>query len=50
MLLNRRNSGIILACGICVQSGKREGSEMCLISTMKAMYEVVKEIDRVVTF
>ena len=42
--------GKIFACGTCIKSRKQEGSEMCPISTMKDMYEIVKESDKVVTF
>jgi len=42
--------GRIYACGSCIKSREQEGSEMCPISTMKDMYEIVKESDRVVTF
>jgi uncharacterized protein involved in oxidation of intracellular sulfur len=42
--------GKIYACGTCIKSREQEGSEMCPISTMKDMYEVVKESDKVVTF
>jgi len=42
--------GKILACGTCIKSRNQEGSEMCPISTMKDMYEIIKESDKVVTF
>ena len=42
--------GKIYACGSCIQSRDQEGSEMCPISTMKDMYDIVKESDKVVTF
>ena len=44
------SGGKILACGSCIKTRNQEGSEMCPISTMKDMYEMVKESDRVVTF
>lgn len=44
------NGGKILACGTCIKSREQEGSEMCPISTMKDMYEIVKESDKVVMF
>ena len=43
-------TGKILACGTCIKSRNQEGNEMCPISTMKDMYEIVKESDKVVTF
>ena len=45
-----QTGGKILACGTCIKSRDQEGSEMCPISTMKDMYEIVKESDKVVTF
>jgi predicted peroxiredoxin len=44
------SGGKIFACGTCIKSREQEASEMCPISTMKDMYEIVKETDRVVTF
>jgi len=45
-----QGGGKILACGTCIKSRNQEGSEMCPISTMKDMYEIIKESDKVVTF
>ena len=45
-----KSSGKIYACGTCIKSREREGSAMCPISTMKDMYEIIKEGDKVVTF
>ena len=45
-----RNGGKILACGTCIKSREQEGSEMCPISTMKDMYDIIRESDKVVTF
>lgn len=42
--------GSIQACGTCLKSRNSEGSEICSPSTMKVMYTLVKESDRVVTF
>ena len=42
--------GKIYACGSCIKSREQEGSEMCPISTMKDMYDIVKKSDKVVTF
>jgi uncharacterized protein involved in oxidation of intracellular sulfur len=42
--------GKIYACGMCIKSRQQEGSEMCPLSTMKDMYDIVKESDKVVTF
>ena len=44
------NAGKILACGTCLKIRQSEGSEICPLSTMKDLYEVVKESDKIVTF
>lgn len=42
--------GAILACGTCLKLRQTEGSELCPVSTMKDLYEIVRDSDRVVTF
>jgi uncharacterized protein involved in oxidation of intracellular sulfur len=44
------HGGKIFACGTCLEVRQSEGSEMCPMSTMKDLYEIVKESDKVVTF
>ncbi|OGB87739.1 sulfur reduction protein DsrE [candidate division WOR-1 bacterium RIFCSPLOWO2_02_FULL_46_20] len=45
------NSGAkMLACGTCIKSRNQEETEMCPINTMKDMYDIIKESDKVVTF
>lgn len=44
------SGGKILACGTCIKSRDQQDSEMCPINTMKDMYEIVKESDKVITF
>jgi uncharacterized protein involved in oxidation of intracellular sulfur len=44
------NGGKIFACGTCLQSRKTEGTELCPISTMNDMYEIVKKSDKLLTF
>ena len=45
-----QSGGKIYACGSCIKSRDQESSEMCPISTMKDMYEIIKESDKVATF
>jgi uncharacterized protein involved in oxidation of intracellular sulfur len=45
-----QSGGKILACGTCIKSRNQADSEMCPISTMKDMYEIIRESDKVVTF
>ena len=42
--------GQIFACGTCLKIRQSEGSEMCPVSTMKDLYEIVTQSDRVITF
>ena len=42
--------GRILACGTCLKLRHSEGSELCPLSTMKDLYELVRGSDRVVSF
>ena len=45
-----QSGGKIYACGTCIKARSREATELCPLSTMKDMYEIVKESDKVVTF
>ncbi|MBX6424079.1 DsrE family protein [Thermosulfurimonas sp. F29] len=42
--------GEILACGTCLKLREREAGELCPLSTLKDLYEVIRDSDRVVTF
>ena len=44
------DNGKIFACGTCLKSRESEGSQMCPLSTMKDLYDIVKESDKVVSF
>lgn len=44
------NGGEILACGTCLKLRGQEGDELCPLSSMKDLYEMVKESDKVITF
>jgi len=43
------NGGKILACGTCLKIRNSEGSELCLVSTMKDLYEIIRDSDKVVS-
>jgi len=45
-----QSGGKIYACGSCIKLRNQGGTEMCPINTMKDMYDIVKESDKVVTF
>ncbi len=42
--------GQFLACGTCLKLRASEGSEICPLSSLKDLYEIVRDSDRVVTF
>lgn len=42
--------GQFLACGTCLKLRESEGSEICPLSTLKDLYEIVRDSDRLVSF
>ena len=44
------HGGEILACGTCLSLRHSEGSELCPLSTMKDLHDIMRESDKVVTF
>lgn len=44
------SGGRIFACGSCLKLRDSAGSEICPLSTMKDLYEIVRDSDRVVSF
>lgn len=42
--------GKIMACGTCLKLRKSEGSEICPISSMKDLHQMVVDCDKVLTF
>ena len=42
--------GSILACGSCLKPRGSSGSELCPLSTMKDLYGMLKESDKIATF
>ena len=44
------NGGEILACGTCLKIRNSEGTEMCPLSTMNDLYQIIKESDKIITF
>lgn len=43
-------NGNIFACGTCLKIRQSEGSEICPISTMNDLYELVKTSDKIISF
>jgi len=44
------NKGEILACGSCLKVRQKAGSDVCPISTMKDLLNLVKESEKLLTF
>jgi uncharacterized protein involved in oxidation of intracellular sulfur len=44
------SGGCILSCGSCLKVRNSQGSETCPLSTMKDLYDMIKESDKVLTF
>jgi sulfur relay (sulfurtransferase) complex TusBCD TusD component (DsrE family) len=42
--------GTMLACGTCLKSRNKDGTETCPLSTMNDMLKLVEESDKVLTF
>ena len=42
--------GEILACGTCLKLRHSTGSELCPLSTMQDLYELIRDCDKVVSF
>ncbi len=42
--------GAILACGTCLKLRESAGSELCPLSTMDDLYQLVAQADKVLTF
>ena len=45
-----QSGGRIYACGTCIKSREQKESNLCPINSMKDLYEIVKESDKVVSF
>ncbi len=42
--------GKIMACGTCLELRGSKGSDLCPLSTLKYLYELIRDLDRVMTF
>jgi len=45
-----RNHGVVLACGTCITSRNREGTEVCPLSSMIDCVKMVEWAEKVITF
>jgi len=49
MQLFADNGGEILACGTCLKIRNSAGSELCPLSTMNDLYEIIRDSDKVIS-
>lgn len=45
-----QQGGTILGCGSCLKLRDMAGSDICSVSTMQGLYDLIVEADKVVTF
>lgn len=45
-----QQGGIIFGCGSCLKLRDLAGSDICSVSTMQGLYDLIVEADKVVTF
>lgn len=50
MQLFVKEGGEILACGTCLKIRNSEGTELCPLSTMADLYELINSSDKVISF
>ena len=43
-------NGTLLACGTCIQIRKKDSSELCPVSSMGDLYEIIKQSDKIISF
>jgi uncharacterized protein involved in oxidation of intracellular sulfur len=43
------NGGEIRVCGTCLKIRNSQGTEMCPLSTMNDLYQLIKESDKVIS-
>jgi uncharacterized protein involved in oxidation of intracellular sulfur len=42
--------GEIMACGTCLKMRQSEGSEICPLSSMNDLYQLIKTCDKIISF
>ncbi|HII54042.1 sulfur reduction protein DsrE [Candidatus Micrarchaeota archaeon CG08_land_8_20_14_0_20_49_17] len=45
-----QSDGRILACGTCLKLREKEGSNICPLSTLRDLYELIATSDKIVSF
>ena len=44
------NGGTLFACGTCIRIRKKNSSELCPMSTMADLYQIINQSDKVISF
>lgn len=45
-----KNSGTIYACGTCLKIRSQESTELCPISSMSDLHDIINESDKIISF
>ena len=43
-------NGTLLACGTCIEIRKKDSTELCPMSSMGDLYDIIKESDKLISF
>ena len=46
----KTGKGKIFACGTCIKSRNREGTETCPVNSIKDLHRIIKECDKLISF
>ena len=44
------NNGIIYACGTCLKIRSQKSTELCPMSSMNDLYDIINESDKIISF
>jgi uncharacterized protein involved in oxidation of intracellular sulfur len=43
-------NGTLLACGTCIEIRKKDSTELCPMSSMGDLYDIINESDKLISF
>ena len=44
------SNGILYACGTCIKIRNKQSTELCPLSTMSDLYEIINSSDKIISF
>tara|TARA_B100001287_G_scaffold260226_1_gene248122 strand:- start:21069 stop:21389 length:321 start_codon:yes stop_codon:yes gene_type:complete len=45
-----KNSGKLYACGTCIEIRNKKSTELCPLSTMADLYQIINHCDKIISF